>query len=64
MYLLTFPHFSHYSVLKGANWMGIGTDNVLKVKTDYAGRMIPSELKKSIQMAIDDGKVPLAGNYI
>ena len=44
--------------------MGIGTDNVLKVKTDYAGRMIPSELKKSIQMAIDDGKVPLAGNYI
>jgi len=53
---------SHYSVLKGANWMGIGTDNVLKVKTDYAGRMIPSELKKSIQMAIDDGKVPLAVN--
>ena len=44
--------------------MGIGTDNVFKVKTDPGGRMIPSELKKSIQMAIDDGKVPLAGKYL
>jgi len=53
---------SHYSVLKGANWMGIGTENVVKVKTDGAGRMIPDRLKEAILAAIDNGKVPLAVN--
>ena len=52
---------SHYSVLKAANWMGIGTDNVVKVKTDPAGRMMPNELRKAIQTAMDNNKVPLAG---
>lgn len=53
---------SHYSVLKGANWMGIGTDNVVKVKTDKGGRMIPEELQKSIEKSLSQGKVPLAVN--
>ena len=54
---------SHYSVLKGANWMGIGTENVVKVKTDGVGRMIPDSLKEAILAAIDNGKVPLAGIF-
>ena len=55
---------SHYSVLKGANWMGIGTENVVKVKTDGAGRMIPDSLKEAILAALDNGKVPLAGIFL
>ena len=39
---------SHYSLEKGANLCGIGTDNIVKVKTDQARRMIPSELAKAI----------------
>lgn len=53
---------SHYSVLKGANWMGVGANNVIKVKTDQGGRMIPEELKKAIEKAISEGKAPLAVN--
>ena len=37
---------SHYSIAKGANWLGLGLDNVVKVKTDGRGRMIPSELDR------------------
>ena len=37
---------SHYSIAKGANWLGLGLDNVVKVKTDERGRMIPSELER------------------
>ena len=48
--------------VKGANWMGIGTDNVVKVKTNEKGEMIPEELDKQIQKCINDGKVPLAVN--
>jgi len=25
---------SHYSIVKGANWLGLGVDNVVKVATD------------------------------
>lgn len=53
---------SHYSVLKGANWMGIGTDNVVKIQTDAGGRMIPEALKAAIQKTLDSGKVPMAVN--
>jgi len=51
---------SHYSVLKGANWLGLGTDNVIKVKTDHRGSMIPEELTRAIQKSVDEGKVPMA----
>merc|ERR1719370_185412 len=39
---------SHYSIVKGANWMGLGVDNVVKVKTDSGGRMIPAELENAL----------------
>nr|CAD7453869.1 unnamed protein product [Timema tahoe] len=43
---------------EGAHWLGIGTDNVIKVLTDSAGRMIPDELSRSIDMIVAEGKVP------
>nr|CAD7430262.1 unnamed protein product [Timema monikensis] len=49
---------SHYSIMKGAHWLGIGTDNVIKVSTDSAGRMIPDELSRSIEMIVTEGKMP------
>jgi len=48
----------HYSVKKGAHWLGIGTDNVVPVKTDSHGRMMPSDLICCIQQTIAEGKKP------
>ncbi len=53
---------SHYSVVKGANWLGFGVENVVKVKTNDRGEMIPEELDKCIENVIKEGKVPLAVN--
>ena len=38
---------AHYSFETAANLLGIGTNNVIKVKADENGRLIPSELKKN-----------------
>ncbi|NWW79999.1 CSAD decarboxylase, partial [Climacteris rufus] len=40
---------SHYSIQKGAAFLGIGLDNVHLVQTDERGKMIPEELEKEIQ---------------
>lgn len=32
---------SHYSLKKGANLAGLGTNSIIPVKTDKIGRMIP-----------------------
>lgn len=53
---------SHYSIAKGANWLGLGLDNVVKVKTDERGRMVPSELDSSIQLCKKEGKEPFFVN--
>ena len=39
---------SHYSIVKAANWLGVGSDNVVNVSTDDDGRMIPSELDRKL----------------
>ncbi|KAL0269385.1 UNVERIFIED_CONTAM: hypothetical protein PYX00_007139 [Menopon gallinae] len=39
---------AHYSITKGVSWLGIGTENLVKVKADRNGRMIPEELEKAI----------------
>ena len=49
---------SHYSFEKAANVLGFGEENVIKVKADSNHRMIPSELKLSIENAIKIGKKP------
>lgn len=53
---------SHYSFIKSAHWMGIGTDNLITIKTDDKGRMIPEELAKEIQKAYTEGKKPFMVN--
>lgn len=49
---------SHYSVKKGAAFLGIGTDNVIVVEVDDGGRMIPDDLDKKIKLAKSQGAVP------
>ncbi|KAM8753814.1 cysteine sulfinic acid decarboxylase isoform 1-T1 [Acanthopagrus schlegelii] len=49
---------SHYSVNKGAAYLGIGTDNVIVVKVDDGGRMIPEDLDEKITLAKSQGTVP------
>ena len=54
----------HYSITKGANWLGLGLDNVVKIPTDdITGSMIPEELEKAIKDILDDGnKTPMMIN--
>jgi glutamate/tyrosine decarboxylase-like PLP-dependent enzyme len=48
---------AHYSFLKAINLMGMGTENLIKVKSQNA-KMIPSELEKEIQKSKAQNKVP------
>jgi len=40
---------AHYSMTKGAVFLGLGSDCVVKVDTDERGRMIASDLRQKIQ---------------
>ena len=40
---------SHYSLKKGANLAGMGTNSLVNIKTDKVGRMCPEDLDKKIQ---------------
>ncbi|EEB15302.1 Cysteine sulfinic acid decarboxylase, putative [Pediculus humanus corporis] len=53
---------SHYSIMKGVNWIGIGIDNVIKIKTDDFGKMIPDHLEKMIIKTKEEGRVPFFVN--
>ncbi|KAJ4449078.1 hypothetical protein ANN_00473 [Periplaneta americana] len=48
----------HYSVKKCAHWLGLGTENVIPIKTDSNGRMMSSDLNCRIQQTISEGKKP------
>ncbi|XP_074841570.1 glutamate decarboxylase 1-like [Carettochelys insculpta] len=50
---------SHYSVKKAAAVLGIGTDNVITVKCDERGKMIPSDLEAKILKAKRQEHIPL-----
>lgn len=52
----------HYSIAKGAHWLGLGTDHVYKVKCDELGRMIPEELRTGIAEAKGQGHLPFFVN--
>ena len=54
----------HYSITKGANWLGFGLNNVIKIPTDdITGSMIPAELEKAIENILKEGaKTPLMIN--
>ncbi len=49
---------SHYSFDTAANLLGIGSDNVIKVKSGKDGRMIPQELEKAIENTLALGRTP------
>ncbi|CAH1774812.1 unnamed protein product [Owenia fusiformis] len=53
---------SHYSLLKGVSFMGIGTKYLIKVACDARGKMDPVALEKAIIAAKDQGLYPLMVN--
>ncbi|EAT46949.1 AAEL001902-PA [Aedes aegypti] len=50
---------SHYSVTKSANWLGLGEENVLRVRTDATSRIDTTELEVAIVRSIAEGDKPL-----
>ncbi|KAK2714655.1 cysteine sulfinic acid decarboxylase-like isoform X2 [Artemia franciscana] len=53
---------AHYSIKKSANWIGLGMDNVITVKTNEFGEMIPAELDFAMVKAKSEGKIPFFVN--
>jgi len=50
---------SHYSFEKAVNVLGLGLDNLIKVKADeITGKMIVSELENEIQLSLNRGEKP------
>lgn len=49
---------SHYSIMGAGAVMGFGTDNVIHIKTDKRGRLIPAELEREVLEAKKRGHVP------
>ncbi|KAJ8036303.1 Cysteine sulfinic acid decarboxylase [Holothuria leucospilota] len=49
----------HFSVVKGACFLGFGSNNVVLIKTDESGKMIPEELDREIQTCKDKGETPV-----
>ncbi|XP_078331869.1 cysteine sulfinic acid decarboxylase-like isoform X1 [Crassostrea virginica] len=49
---------AHYSIVKGASFLGFGEKNVLRVETDEKGMMKPCALERNIQTCIKEGSVP------
>ncbi|KAM6456851.1 glutamate decarboxylase 1-like isoform 1-T1 [Liasis olivaceus] len=57
--ILFVSEHSHYSIKKAAAVVGIGMDNVIAIKCDERGKMIPSELEGNIIKVKRQGKIPL-----
>lgn len=50
--------YAHYSIDTAANIIGIGSNNVIKIKTNKNGNILPEEFEKAILKAIAEGKKP------
>lgn len=50
---------AHYSIAKGANFLGFGSDSVVKVKTDERGIVSPQDLENKIQQCKQNKNVPI-----
>lgn len=50
--------YAHYSFETAANLIGIGSNNVIKVKTNKNGSILPKQFEKAILKAIAEGKKP------
>lgn len=53
---------SHYSILKAAHWLGLGSDHVYEVACDQLGCMIPEALESRVLEALAAGKRPFFVN--
>lgn len=51
---------AHYSVHKMSALLGIGESNVIEIKTDEIGRMIPDDLERQINHHMSLNRIPLA----
>lgn len=49
---------AHYSLDKAANIIGIGTDQLVKIKTHDDGSIVAEELEKAIESVIQTGGIP------
>ncbi len=49
---------AHYSFGTAANLTGIGSNSLIKVKSDTKGRLIPTELEKEISLSKERGEIP------
>lgn len=50
---------AHYSYVSAANVLGLGVQNIIRVKSDELGRMDTEALEFAIQTAIKESKIPL-----
>lgn len=50
----------HYAATKSAALMGIGTDALIKVRSDDEGAMLPAALAAAVAASLDAGEVPFA----
>ncbi|XP_013139758.1 PREDICTED: cysteine sulfinic acid decarboxylase [Papilio polytes] len=53
---------SHYSIMKGAHWLGFGTDNIIQIATNEFGQMDLKQLAAGIQREKDSGRYPVMVN--
>lgn len=53
---------SHYSCKKAVHWLGIGTDNLVIVRTDARGRMLPDDLDAQIRACVLQNRRPFFVN--
>ncbi|MEP2936879.1 MAG: aminotransferase class V-fold PLP-dependent enzyme [Gilvibacter sp.] len=53
---------SHYSIAKNAAFIGLGTHQVRKIKTNDLGELMPAQLAAQIQEDIADGLTPFFVN--
>lgn len=49
---------AHYSIVKMAALEGLGTNNVILVRTDDKGKMDPDHLKQEVKRVREEGAIP------
>ncbi|XP_048728845.1 cysteine sulfinic acid decarboxylase-like [Ostrea edulis] len=49
---------AHYSIEKGASFLGFGQNNVERIDTDERGIMNPCDLDRKLKICRDEGKIP------
>lgn len=53
---------SHYSIKKGVHWLGIGTENLITVKSDANGCMRVDDLIECIEQVLKQNRQPFFVN--